>query len=252
MRFSGVFGPAGLVAAVLVLAGAAQAFFPSGSEVRKNLQTTVGLVKAFEIEMSSPRWPELTIKVWYQDRKWRTEWVLRENGEGVVVRAAVGVGLKTLARFGFDDQAPVPGPVLRQIPLEMWIERGLDSSLMAYTFLNGRPALVLGRNATEPLSVGPTLAVDNETWVPLALTMPGGGGLVWREHKSVGNILLPHGLTVQDDQGQTVDLSIVWRGVGKAVPFETFDPQSFGRIFGRAVPRSLNGQPYDVLLTHNF
>ncbi|MFP4169368.1 MAG: hypothetical protein ACLFSY_11080 [Desulfonatronovibrionaceae bacterium] len=208
---------------LVLLFAPASGFFPETEDIESKIHDNLGRVSSLQAEFLFANDGELVWRVWQKGRQWRSEWVDKEKNR--VLCASVGRGSEVLGAFpAGTETGPPPSWVLLQ-GVSRLKGRGLDPEKKEYAFLGDRPCIVLG--GYDSGDKGLRLWVDNEEMLPLRVDFGPDMHLQWRDFSRTGNFPLPRTMSVQADDGSSLDIEINWTGVNVSLPQELFSVPEF-------------------------
>ncbi len=238
-----------LISIVLTTSWSGLAFFPESGKFFSQVEEQLKGLQTFQVEITFPADPSLTLFLWQKGKSWRQEWVQDRGGHQAVVGAGIGFGSSLMASYPRVQDFPQPALNFwyRQ-PLQEWLqEMGIDLSIQSYQFLGHRPCLVFGARYGE--SNRAQIWIDNELSVPRKITTWKGVQWIWSGYYRVGNFRLPHRARVQFPFDTTVEMTLNWRAVNRDLPEKLFRSDAFAEKFSSAGLPEVDSRVYELFFT---
>ena len=226
-----LLGLAAVVGVLLLLMGAAQAFFPEATEVADKLKANYEKLHSWQVNLSLNGTSDRVIRSWHKGELWRQEWLVTGSNATQTIRAAVGSGRRIGAIAPASANIPYPPLNLSWLdnPREEWKKLAIAETVKSYQFLENRPCIVLGAEHGDLRST--QVWIDLERHVPLRLIAPSGIIWRWSKYYSLGNHLLPTRLRITFPQGKRFAFDLEWRQVATEIDRSRFDPANITRKF---------------------
>lgn len=202
-----------LLAALLVSAFAcpAFAFAPDDEELAASLRKNYGPMTSWEAHMEFPRYPGVSVDIWYARGKWRQEWHAGDQAR------AVGMGGNVAAACTAGNFALSPMFVwMVPNPVATWNSWGIESSRRNFGFCGDHPCFMIGANPGQ--DDAPAIWLNNEDYAPLLVRYMSDVGLTtveFVEYKTFAGYRVPQKVivTVGDE---SLECLVSWKRVNGA------------------------------------
>ncbi|WP_229594150.1 hypothetical protein [Pseudodesulfovibrio sediminis] len=201
----------------------ALAFLPDDEELGAILQKTYGPLSSWEAEVTFPEYPGVSVNLWFNQGKWRQQWMAGDSVE------AVGNGGNVVASCleGGFAQSPMFLWVTPH-PLKSWQRWGVDLTVRTFGFYSDQPCVMIG--AAPDDSLAPAVYLNNEDHAPVFVRYSSPVGLTsvaYMDYRTYAGYRVPQKVVVTVGELR-LECLVKWKTVKQADGEELYDRASLG------------------------